>query len=130
MPATQILFYEDEKGVAPVVQWFAELRRADPQAFANCFARVRLLARAGHELRRPAADYLRDGIYELRAKRGRVQYRLLYFFHGRNIAVLAHAIVKAGSAVPDVDIVRTLQRKRRFEQNPGAHTFSGEVTHE
>ena len=27
--------------------------------------------------------------YELRAKHGRVNYRILYFFHGRNVAVLA-----------------------------------------
>ncbi|MEH1871881.1 type II toxin-antitoxin system RelE/ParE family toxin [Nostoc sp.] len=38
------------------------------------------LAEYGFELRRPAADLLRDGIYELRAKHVRVQYRILYFF--------------------------------------------------
>jgi hypothetical protein len=34
-------------------------------------------------LRRPHADYLEDGIYELRWRNGTVQYRILYFFHGR-----------------------------------------------
>jgi phage-related protein len=128
MPATQVLFYQEEDARSPVVQWLAELRGSDPNAFANCLARVRLLAQLGHELRRPAADFLREGVHELRAKRGRVQYRILYFFHGRNIAVLAHAIVKKGSAVPEVDIERALHRKRRFEKDPAAHTFRGEVT--
>lgn len=128
MPATQVLFYQDENGQSPVVEWFQELRGSDPRGFANCLARVRLLAQFGHELRRPAADFLRDGIHELRAKHGRVQYRVLYFFHGRNIAVLGHALVKKGLAVPDIDIERALQRKRRFERNPAAHTFHGEVT--
>lgn len=127
MPATQVLFYRDQSGRSPVVEWFASLRDNDPRAFANCMARVRLLAQSGHELRRPAADYLPDGIHELRAKSGRVQYRILYFFHGRNIAVLAHALVKKSSAVPRIEIERALERKRLFERNPGAHTFEGEV---
>lgn len=98
-----------------------------PPAFANCLARVRMLAQFGHELRRPAADYLRDGLYELRAKRGTVQYRIFYFFHGRNIAVLGHAIVKQGSSVPPVEIERAFQHKRQFEVDPSAHTYEGEV---
>ncbi|MDJ0617453.1 MAG: hypothetical protein QNJ63_12035 [Calothrix sp. MO_192.B10] len=39
----------------------------------RCKICVNLLAAAGYELRRPAADYLRSGIYELRAKHRRVQ---------------------------------------------------------
>jgi phage-related protein len=79
------------------------------------------LAQFGHELRRPHADILRDGIYELRAKRGHVQYRILYFFHGRNVALLAHALTKEDK-VPAIDISRAIARKRRYEQNPTQHT--------
>jgi len=77
-----------------VVEWLRGLRDDDPAGFMNCLARLELLEASGHELRRPAADFLRGGIYELRAKHKHVQYRLLYFFHGRNIAVIAHGIVK------------------------------------
>ena len=35
----------------------------------------------GYELRRPEADLLRDGIYELRVSINHVQYRILYSFH-------------------------------------------------
>jgi phage-related protein len=103
------------------------LRSGDPTGFMNCVARLELLEASGHELRRPAADFLRDGIYELRAKHKHVQYQLLYFFHGRNVAIVAHGIIKRGSAVPDVDIDRAARRKRQFQQNPGAHTYQGEV---
>ena len=61
---------------------------------SHCRARIELLGQLGHELRRPAADYLRDEIYELRAKQGHVQYRMLYFFHDRDVVVLAHALTK------------------------------------
>ncbi len=49
---------------------------------------------SGHELRRPLADFLRDGIHELRVRKGRVNYRILYFFHGRNLPILGHALTK------------------------------------
>lgn len=63
-----------------MLDWLQTLRHKNERAWLNCRARLLLLAQFGHELRRPAADYLRDGIYELRAKQGRVQCRILYFF--------------------------------------------------
>lgn len=66
---------------------------------------------------------LRDGIYELRARQGRVQYRILYFFQGRNVVVLAHSLAKEDS-IPSVEIERALKRKRQFEQNPEKHTYA------
>jgi hypothetical protein len=120
MPETDIAFYaEDEK--APVLEWLRGLYRQGRKAAAECVARIRLLAQRGHELRRPHADILRDGIYELRAKRGRVQYRILYFFHGRNIALLAHGLTKEDK-IPPIDIDRAVERKKRYESNPQAHT--------
>jgi phage-related protein len=127
VPATRVLFYREADGSSPVVAWLRSLRAGDPSGFANCLARVELLEASGYELRRPAADLLRDGIYELRAKHKHVQYRLLYFFHGRNVAIVAHGIVKRGSAVPEVDITRAENRKRSFEQDPAGHTFPDEV---
>ena len=72
------------------------------------------------------ADFLRDGIYELRASHRRVQYRILYFFHGRNIAIIAHAIVKEGSAVPNVDINRAIERQQLFITDTVNHTYEEE----
>jgi hypothetical protein len=105
-----------------VVDWLLDLRQTNAKAWANCRARIEQLAASGHELRRPAADFLRDGIYELRAKQGHVQYRILYFFHGRNVAILAHSLTKEDS-VPVVDIERALVRKRLFATNPKGHTY-------
>jgi phage-related protein len=122
MPETHVLFYQEADGLVPVVVWLAELLHSNKKAWANCRARIELLGQLGHELRRPAADYLRDGIYELRARQGHVQYRLLYFFHGRQVAILAHALTKEAE-VPTADIERALQRKKQFEANPKTHTY-------
>ena len=68
MPRTQVVFYRDEVGKVPVVEWLQALRRTDRKAYAKCVVRIRRLVELGYELRRPEADFLRDGMYELRAK--------------------------------------------------------------
>lgn len=72
-------------------------------------------------MRRPEADYLRDGIYELRARMGSVNYRILYFFVGRDVLVLARALAKEAE-VPAADIERAIRHKEAFEANPDVHT--------
>src|SRR2546425_6102991 len=125
MPKTQVVFYQESDGQAPVVNWLRDLLKTNEKAWAHCRARIELLAQFGHELRRPAADYLRDGIYELRAKQGHVQYRILYFFHQRQIAILAHSLTKEDT-VPSVEIERAIKQKKLFESNPRKHTYEAE----
>jgi putative component of toxin-antitoxin plasmid stabilization module len=126
MPETKLLFYRNADGSAPAWEWLKDLRLRNHRAYAKCAIRIRRLAEMGHELRRPEADILRDGIYELRARSGSVNYRILYFFHGRDVAVLAHAITKENE-IPGNEIKRALERKRMFVGNPAAHTFIGDI---
>lgn len=126
MPPTCVYFYQDSAGKAPVIEWLRELRKKDRRGHAKCVARIRLLAAMGHELRRPIADYLRDGIYELRARHERVNYRILYFFHGREAAVLAHSLTKEDK-VPAGDIERAIARKRDFEADPPNRQCEAEI---
>ena len=123
MPKTEVIFYRDERGQAPVVEWLRELRRKDKKAYAKCNARIQVLAQLGHELRRPMADYLRDGIHELRIRQGHVNYRILYFFHGQGVAILVHGLTKEDE-VPNADIERAIQRKEAFAKDPAKHTYS------
>lgn len=123
MPETRVVFYQEESGEVPVLEWLTRLLKEDRKGYANCVARIKQLAASGYELRRPAADYLRDGIYELRAKHIHVQYRILYFFHGQNVAILAQAITKEEAAVPPIDIERAIARKLLFQENPDVHTY-------
>ena len=76
----------------------------------------------GHELRRPEADFLRDGIYELRVSLQGVHHRILYFFHGAVAAVVSHGLAKE-RVVPPKEIARAMERKSRFEANPRRHTY-------
>ena len=50
-----------------------------------------------------------------------MNYRMLYFFAGQNVVVLAHALTKE-SEIPSVDMKRALDRKAAFELDPEVHT--------
>jgi len=106
--------------------WLQALFQQNAKAYAKCRAYLNLLAEYGHELRRPHAENLGGGIYELRPRLGHVNYRILYFFHGQNIAVLAHALTKEED-IPQIDIERTLKRKEAFEHSPQWHTYERDL---
>ena len=95
--------------------------RLDRKAQNTCRQRIGLWAGLGHDVRRPPADTVRDGIRELRIRRGHVNYRILYFFHGRNVTVLGHALTKE-QEVPERDIDLAIRRKKAFERAPATHT--------
>ena len=54
-----------------------------------------------------------------------MNYRVLYFFHGRNVAILGHALTKE-DRVPDVDIERAIRRKLVFQKDPERHSYTEE----
>jgi phage-related protein len=122
MPRTDIVFYQDGDGRVPVLEWLETLRGKNENAYGRCVAAIGRLAALGHELRRPLAGTLRGGVYELRIRNGRVNIRILYFFHGRGLAILAHALTKE-DIVPAAGIERAVRRKLAFESNPKAHTY-------
>ena len=122
MPCVEILLYR-EGDVIPFIDWLDQI---PARARVDCVARLELLERHGRDLRRPHAEYLRDGIYELRIKREGVNYRVLYFFNGRTIVVVSHGLVKQRAAIPDREINLAISLLLRFEANPRDHAFRSE----
>ena len=114
--------FRDAAG-CPALDWFNDLPET---AYTKGMARVRRLAELGHELRRPEADYLEEGIYELRWRFQSVNYRALYFFHGRDTVVLSHGFTKE-DRIPPREIDRALRHKALFQKNPNAHTYEEEL---
>ena len=116
----RLVLYQEEEGTVPLLEWFDGM---PTKARAKCQVRLERLRELGHELRRPEGDYLRDGIYELRAKHRGVNYRILYFFFAQEAVVVSHGILKQQAAVPPKEIDLALARKRRFEADPERHTY-------
>ena len=117
MPQTQVVFYQDEDGSIPILEWFELIPE---KALDKCRVKLERLRDLGHELRRPEADYLRDGIYELRVRVGSVNYRMVYFFHENIAAVVSHDLTKE-KQVPPRDIDRAVAAKQRFVRDPRRH---------
>ncbi len=119
MPETRVVFFRDSDGSIPIKDWLDTLPK---KVRAKCIDKIERLQALGHELRRPEADYLRDGIYELRLRFRNVRYRILYFFHGNVAAVISHGIMKKTQEVPKREIERAIRRKKKFELSPQRHT--------
>ena len=118
MPATTVVLFMDEERVCPLLVWLDKL---PTKVQDKCIVRIERLAELGHELRRPEADFLRDGIYELRTSFQSVNYRMLYFFH-QQTAVISHGLTKE-KQVPDREIAVAIRHRKLFEKNPAKYTY-------
>ncbi len=106
---SSIYCFVDEKGNNPVKEFISSLPVKER---AKVYAYIAELKAQGHNLRRPMADYVVDGIYELRPKANRI----FYFFFLKHSAVLLHAVRKKTDKIPEKDLELCLKRKRAVEE--------------
>jgi len=128
MPRTDLYVYRGARGdSSPLKEWLATLEKRQAKIYAKCVAFILELGEEGGELRPPTSKCLRDGIFELRPKNGRVNYRILYFFHARpRCAVLSHGFTKEGE-VPDIEIERAIRRRTEVTGDFERHTLEWEI---
>jgi len=119
MPQTPVVFFKDDGGSVPLIDWLHEIPR---KAAAKCIVAIERLHQLGHELRRPEADLLRDGIHELRIGLQGVHYRMLYFFDGKTAVVLSHGLTKE-RVVPPREIDLAVRRRAGYLTDRLRHTF-------
>jgi len=117
VPKTDVLLFTESDGSVPLVEWLDGL---PSKVQDKCLVRIERLKELGHELRRPEADYLRDSIYELRVSHRHIQYRVLYFFHDKEV-VISHGLIKE-SEIPNKEMDLAIQRREKFNENPQNHT--------
>jgi len=58
-----LVFFKESNGKVPTKIW---LDRLPDKVYTKCLGRLELLEDWGHQLSRPHAGFLRDGIHELR----------------------------------------------------------------
>lgn len=123
MPETTIVIYRDKNGYVPLLEWLDE---QDRKVRVKCIAVIDVLGAQGYEVRRPTGDYLRDGIYELRMRVGRVNYRILYGFCGTNAVLLSHGCTKEAT-MPSKEIERAIANLKAYRADPVSHTYTGGI---
>ena len=92
VPQSELIFYKEGETVL-----FDEWLKALPvKVQAKCLTLVSMLRSQG------------------------VNYRILYFFSGKNIVVISHGLSKKAE-VPAIEIDRAMERKIKYEANPKVH---------
>jgi len=107
-----LYFYVDERGNNPVKEFMENLPEKEKSKVHAYMAELR---EHSYNLRRPMADYLGNGLYELRPR----DNRIFYFFFLRDEIVLLHAIRKRTDRIPEGDLSICQKRKRQVEEGIG-----------
>jgi len=123
---TEILFYKKEDGTCPMKEWLAELEERNEKAYDKIVARLKFLSDLGREIDRPHVGFLEDNIWELRVKVRKVNYRLLFFFHGTKVAVVSHGFTKE-KKVPPKEIETAVKRREAFLKDTKNHSIEWET---
>lgn len=113
MPNYRIVLYPDEKGYRQAEELIKLLQ---PKVSAKFIKTFKLLSDEGPNLKRPHADYLKEGIRELRVKFSPNEYRALYFFTGINKIVITHIFVKKTDHIPEEEINKAIKIRSHFEE--------------
>jgi len=103
-----IYFFIEKDGNSPVEKFISELTEKEG---AKVSAYIKILKEFGHNVRRPIADYLGEGIYELRPQANRI----FYFYFMKDSVVLLHMIRKRTDKIPPNDLKLCIKRKSEAE---------------
>jgi hypothetical protein len=117
-----IIYCDEQTDPCPVTDFIDGLA---PKHQIKIIRFLSLLEEMGPTLPRPYADFLRDGIHELRIKLSGDQIRMLYFFCFRKFIVFYIAFVKNRRQVPETLIERVKRYRDRF-----MHRMTPEVLEE
>ena len=109
----EMVFYERANGEVPAQEFLDSLPIKLREKTLRSLA---LLQELGPQLRGGEAEYIRDGLFELRTQFGSDITRIFYFFFvGRKIVVTS-GFIKKSQKTPRREIERALRCKRDWEE--------------
>ena len=107
----RLIFYRNISGKCLIEDFIEGLPDEDAKEVVASIAALREL---GNKARRPLADYVENGIYELRARRLKKRFRVLYTFAGKRTILLLTGFVKKTKAVPAKEIKKAKVLKKEY----------------
>lgn len=116
MKEYEIEFYGKEDGTEPARVFIEGL---DAKMIAKILRVTELLERNGPLVRMPYSEYLRDGIFEIRAKQGSDIVRVLYFFVSGSKIILTNGFVKKSQKTPGAEIEKAIKYRLDYERRNG-----------
>lgn len=113
MTKWQLDFFVKDNGRCPALEF---LESQDGQAKAIIQQKFNWLEEYGNSLDPPHVKILKDGLYELRIRVVKRQYRFIYFFINAHIIVVTHGMLKKVSAVPEAEIKKAKEYRSAYLQ--------------
>lgn len=107
----RIIFYRNDAGHCPFEKFIDRLPEKDAHEVVASIAALREL---GNKARRPLVDYLENGVYELRARRIKKQFRVLYSFVGKNKILILTGFIKKSKALPAKEIKKAKTMRLKY----------------
>ncbi|MBN2769196.1 MAG: type II toxin-antitoxin system RelE/ParE family toxin [Spirochaetes bacterium] len=107
----KVIYFEDEHDCSEIFDFIEGQKENNQIKLLNWIGKLEEL---GPNLPRPYADYLDNGIYELRIKLTGDQIRILYFFCYKEFIILTHQFRKNSDKVPVKEIKKALTIKENF----------------
>jgi phage-related protein len=106
-----VIYYSDSDNKCEVKDFIKSL---DLEERKKVLAWIEQLQIQGPNLPRPYADFLKDGIHELRIQTSGEKNRILYFFCYVNFIVLTHQFIKTTKEVPEKEIKKSIKLMKDF----------------
>lgn len=130
-PSVDVVFYCEADGTSPVKEWLDELAAStsirDNKLHDKCFQYFAMLETEGHTFTDGnRAKVCGNGLFDIRIGAKNVNFRILYFLHGRRLAVVAHWCTKE-RIIEERDMALALKRRGLFLKDPDKHTWNEEL---
>lgn len=113
--AMDILFYADSRGRQPVLEWYVNLEKREPETFRKVYYQLLKLSENGNcirsrEIKPKNIKKLKgtDDIWQLRIDENRV----LFFYYGKESIVITNQFKKKKNETPKREISRAESRKK------------------
>jgi phage-related protein len=127
MPGVEVVWYQERPGGdVPALEWLQGLEAGGTaeKEVAGCLCeRIERLGEVGNLLRPPESTKLPPRkLLELRCQARRVQYRLLYGWGGKGLAVLVYGTTK-DKEIPKRELDIAERRLAAFKNAPDYHRY-------
>jgi phage-related protein len=107
----KIILYETEGGASPVAKFVRKLNRGAQVRVAAAFEHIELDTQTAHLFCKMVNT---DGLWEIRIKHDRNIFRLLCFFDGKTVVVVASGFQKKTQKTPRQEIKTAEARMRDY----------------
>ncbi len=105
------IYYQTNSGRMPVKEFIYSLHQRTRQKY---YVIIGLLEDFGKTLPKPHADYLEDGIYEIRFVGIEGQVRIFYFFYFKNKIILTNGFIKKQRKAPKLEVKLAKERRNHY----------------